>query len=212
MADQEQELERVSSELEDLRGNMGQVMEILQVIREKLDTQTTIVSEIAGPSIEPQPARTVPTTWPAYGLPPGFTSPVEGAPGFAQSTQQMAPLPTINENHPVVYTFAPPLGSFENLELIRNVGVKCPLLCKEFIIDAWQLYYDRSKGADVVLLIVAVLPDLDIKYMVKICKLLGLAALVEVHDKREFDCVLGIESVELIGINNLQNDIAVSHH
>ncbi|WJX64243.1 indole-3-glycerol-phosphate synthase [Trifolium repens] len=93
-------------------------------------------------------------------------------------------------------------GSFENLELIRNAGVKCPLLCKEFIIDAWQLYYARSKGADAVLLIAAVLPDLDIIYMTKICKILGLAALVEVHDEREFDRVLGIEGVELIGINN----------
>ncbi|XP_050877297.1 uncharacterized protein LOC127081051, partial [Lathyrus oleraceus] len=101
MADQEHELERVSSELEDLRGNMGQVMEILQVIRAKLDTQTTVVSEIAGPSIEPQPARAVPTTWPTYGLPPGFTPTVEGAPGFAPPAQQTAPLPTINENHPV---------------------------------------------------------------------------------------------------------------
>jgi len=60
-------------------------------------------------------------------------------------------------------------------------NMQCPLLCKEFIIDAWQLYYARSKGADAVLLIAAVLPDLDIKYMVKICKLLGLAALVEVN-------------------------------
>ncbi|KAL5101778.1 hypothetical protein RYX36_006105 [Vicia faba] len=93
-------------------------------------------------------------------------------------------------------------GGFENLELIRNAGVKCPLLCKEFIIDAWQLYYARSKGADAVLLIATVLPDLDIEYMVKTCKLLGLAALVEVHDEREFNRVLGIEGVELIGINN----------
>ncbi|CAA2967286.1 Anthranilate synthase component II [Olea europaea subsp. europaea] len=72
-------------------------------------------------------------------------------------------------------------GSFENLEAIRNSGVKCPLLCKEFIIDAWQIYYARTKGADAVLLIAGVLPDLDIKYMTKICKLLGLAALVEKH-------------------------------
>lgn len=93
-------------------------------------------------------------------------------------------------------------GSFENLEAIRNAGVKCPLLCKEFIVDAWQLYYARTKGADAVLLIAAVLPDLDIKYMLKICRLLGLTALVEVHDEREFDRVLGIEGVELIGINN----------
>uniref|UniRef100_A0A2N9EJ60 indole-3-glycerol-phosphate synthase n=1 Tax=Fagus sylvatica TaxID=28930 RepID=A0A2N9EJ60_FAGSY len=93
-------------------------------------------------------------------------------------------------------------GSFENLELIRKAGVKCPLLCKEFVVDAWQIYNARAKGADAILLIAAVLPDLDIKYMTKICKMLGLAALVEVHDEREIDRVLEIEGIELIGINN----------
>lgn len=93
-------------------------------------------------------------------------------------------------------------GSFNNLEAIRNAGVQCPLLCKEFIVDAWQLYYARSKGADAVLLIAAVLPDRDIKYMLKICKILGMAALVEVHDERQMDRVLGIDGVQLIGINN----------
>lgn len=93
-------------------------------------------------------------------------------------------------------------GSFDDLEAIRNAGVKCPLLCKEFVVDAWQIYYARIKGADAILLIAAVLPDLDIKYMLKICKMLGLAALVEVHDEREMDRVLGIEGIELIGINN----------
>ncbi|XP_050908339.1 uncharacterized protein LOC127121962 [Lathyrus oleraceus] len=88
---------------------MGQVTEILQVIKAKLDTQTTVVSEITGPTIEPQPARTVPTTWLAYGLPPDFSPPVEGAPSFVQSTQQMVPLPTIHETHPVAHTFASPL-------------------------------------------------------------------------------------------------------
>ncbi|XP_071906632.1 indole-3-glycerol phosphate synthase, chloroplastic [Coffea arabica] len=94
------------------------------------------------------------------------------------------------------------LSSFENLEKIRNSGVKCPLLCKKFVIDAWQIYYARTKGADAILLIAAVLPDLDIKYMTKICKLLGLTPLVEVHDEREMDRVLGIDGIELIGINN----------
>lgn len=93
-------------------------------------------------------------------------------------------------------------GSFENLELISKSGVKCPLLCKEFIIDAWQIYYARIMGADAVLLIAAVLPDVDLKYMTKICKVLGLTALVEVHDEREMDRVLGIDGIELIGINN----------
>ncbi|XP_058112707.1 indole-3-glycerol phosphate synthase, chloroplastic-like [Magnolia sinica] len=93
-------------------------------------------------------------------------------------------------------------GSFGNLEAIRNAGVKCPLLCKEFIIDAWQIFYARTKGADAILLIAAVLPDLDIKYMTKICKILGLATLVEVHNEREMDRVLGIDGIQLIGINN----------
>lgn len=93
-------------------------------------------------------------------------------------------------------------GGFQNLEAVRNSGVQCPLLCKEFVIDAWQIYYARTKGADAILLIAAVLPDLDIKYMTKICKLLGLTALVEVHDEMEMDRVLGIDGIELIGINN----------
>ncbi|KNA03126.1 hypothetical protein SOVF_212150 [Spinacia oleracea] len=93
-------------------------------------------------------------------------------------------------------------GSYENLAAIRDAGIKCPLLCKEFIVEAWQLFYARTKGADAVLLIASVLTDLDIKYMTKICKILGLAALVEVHTEREMDRVLGIEGIQLVGINN----------
>lgn len=59
--------------------------------------------------------------------------------------------------------------------------MQCPLLCKEFVIDAWQIFYARSKGADAILLIAAVLPDADLKYMTKICKMLGMAALIEVR-------------------------------
>ncbi|PUZ62365.1 hypothetical protein GQ55_4G351400 [Panicum hallii var. hallii] len=93
-------------------------------------------------------------------------------------------------------------GSFENLEKVRASGVKCPLLCKEFVIDKWQIYNARSKGADAVLLIAAVLPDLDIKYFLRICKELGMTALIEVHDEREMERVLNINGVKLIGINN----------
>ncbi|CAM6032682.1 unnamed protein product [Sphagnum compactum] len=93
-------------------------------------------------------------------------------------------------------------GSFENLGLIRAAGIQCPLLCKEFIIDAWQIYKARVSGADAVLLIAAVLPDQDLTYMTKIAKALGMAALIEVHSKREMERVLGLSGVELIGINN----------
>jgi indole-3-glycerol phosphate synthase len=58
--------------------------------------------------------------------------------------------------------------------------MQCPLLCKEFVIDEWQIYYARSIGADAVLLIAAVLTDLDLKYFLKICNELGLTALIEV--------------------------------
>lgn len=34
-------------------------------------------------------------------------------------------------------------GAFENLQLIRGAGVQCPLLCKEFIVEAYQLYMAR---------------------------------------------------------------------
>ncbi|VVA98355.1 unnamed protein product [Arabis nemorensis] len=93
-------------------------------------------------------------------------------------------------------------GGFENLEAIRSAGVKCPLLCKEFVVDPWQIYYARTKGADAVLLIAAILTDLEITYLLEICKKLGLAALVEVHDEREMGRVLGIEGIKLVGINN----------
>ncbi|KAH7432714.1 hypothetical protein KP509_07G036100 [Ceratopteris richardii] len=93
-------------------------------------------------------------------------------------------------------------GDFEYLKRVRNAGVQCPLLCKEFIIDAWQIYFARLHGADAVLLIAAVLPNQDLKYMSKICKKLGMTALVEVHNEQEMDRVLGIDGIDLIGINN----------
>lgn len=78
--------------------------------------------------------------------------------------------------------------SFTTFHISLGVGnnffscgiVQCPLLCKEFIIDAWQIYKARVSGADAVLLIAAVLPDQDLAYMVKIAKALGMAALIEV--------------------------------
>lgn len=71
-------------------------------------------------------------------------------------------------------------GGFENLELIRQAGVSCPLLCKEFIIEAYQIFLARASGADAILLIAAVLPNADLAYLIKCAKSLGMASLVEV--------------------------------
>jgi len=92
-------------------------------------------------------------------------------------------------------------GSFENLSLIRQ-SVELPLLCKEFIIYPYQIYYARAKGADAVLLIAAILEDKDLNYFVKITKALGMIPLIEVHTLAELDRVLAINEVEVIGINN----------
>lgn len=88
---------------------MGQIIEMLQVIKAKSDTQVTVVSEVSGPTFEPKPTRIMTTTWPPYGLPLGFTSSFKGAPGVMQSTQQMVPLAFAIEAHPVVHTVAPPI-------------------------------------------------------------------------------------------------------
>lgn len=92
-------------------------------------------------------------------------------------------------------------GSFENLALVRQ-AVDLPLLCKEFILYPYQIYLARTKGADAVLLIAAILNDKDIQYFVKIVNALGMMALVEVHNLVELDRVLAIEGVRAIGINN----------
>ncbi|NER35976.1 MAG: indole-3-glycerol phosphate synthase TrpC [Oscillatoria sp. SIO1A7] len=92
-------------------------------------------------------------------------------------------------------------GSFENLALVRE-AVDIPLLCKEFIIYPYQIYKARLAGADAVLLIAAILSDPDLQYFVKIAKVLGMTALVEVHSLEELDRVLAIEGVSLLGINN----------
>jgi indole-3-glycerol phosphate synthase len=92
-------------------------------------------------------------------------------------------------------------GSFENLAKIR-AAVDLPLLCKEFIIYAYQIYLARIHGADAILLIAAILSDQDLKYFLKIANNLKMAALIEVHSLAELDRVLALDGVSLVGINN----------
>ena len=92
-------------------------------------------------------------------------------------------------------------GSFDNLSKVRDV-VDLPLLCKDFVIYPYQIYLARYYGADAVLLIAAVLSDQDLQYFLKIAKVLGMTALIEVHTLEELDRVLTLDGVNLIGINN----------
>lgn len=92
-------------------------------------------------------------------------------------------------------------GSFANLRAIRQ-SVELPLLCKEFIIDPYQIYLARAAGADAVLLIAAILSDQDLKEFLTVVHSLGMNALVEVHTLAELDRVLALPEQRLIGINN----------
>jgi len=95
-------------------------------------------------------------------------------------------------------------GSFDNLRLVRQ-NVALPLLCKEFIIDPYQIYLARVCGADAVLLIAAILSDEQIREYLSIIHSLGMEALVEVHTLAELDRVLHSQ-LRLVGINNRDLD------
>ncbi|KZL49672.1 indole-3-glycerol phosphate synthase [Nodularia spumigena CENA596] len=92
-------------------------------------------------------------------------------------------------------------GSFDNLRAVR-AAVALPLLCKEFIIDPYQIYLARTAGADAVLLIAAILSDTELQNFLSLIHDLGMNALVEVHSLTELDRVLKLENLRLLGINN----------
>ncbi len=91
-------------------------------------------------------------------------------------------------------------GHLRYLGLIRE-QVSLPLLCKDFIIDTYQLYQARLAGADAVLLIAAALNDEQLLELAQQAKALRLDTLLEVHDAVEMERALTLP-VDLIGINN----------
>lgn len=90
-----------------------------------------------------------------------------------------------------------------DMEFIRQVRplVQIPLLCKEFIIDEYQLYYARLVGADAVLLIAADLPHMLYSDLLQKAHELGLEVLLEVHDPAELD-YLNHGIPDMLGVNN----------
>ncbi len=91
-------------------------------------------------------------------------------------------------------------GRIKHLSSVRK-AVKIPLLCKDFILDVYQVYEARAAGADAVLIIVAALSDSRLSGLYRTVALLGMTALLEVHDDKDLDRALRLKP-ELIGINN----------
>lgn len=91
-------------------------------------------------------------------------------------------------------------GSFQDLETARRT-VTVPVLCKDFILSAYQVFEARMHGADAVLLIAAVLAEPDLRSLRELAERLGMDALVEIHDREEAQAALAA-GASLIGINN----------
>ncbi len=91
-------------------------------------------------------------------------------------------------------------GSIAYFETIRKITC-LPMIRKDFIIDPYQIFEAKMIGADCILLIAAILNDRELKQFHELAGLLGMDALVEVHDELEMMRAIGLDA-PLIGINN----------
>ncbi len=91
-------------------------------------------------------------------------------------------------------------GSLTDLATARQ-ATHLPLLCKDFVLDPYQVYEARACGADAVLLIAALLSLSELSALMEIAHSLGMAALVEVHSEPEAEKALEARA-NPIGINN----------
>jgi indole-3-glycerol phosphate synthase len=91
-------------------------------------------------------------------------------------------------------------GSLADLAAVRS-AVTIPVLRKDFIVDAAQIWESRAAGADAVLLIVAVLTDAELSEFLAVAMDAGLDALVEVHDGAEAHRAV-TAGARIVGVNN----------
>lgn len=104
-------------------------------------------------------------------------------------------------------------GNMRYLDVVRQV-VDVPILCKEFIIEPYQVYEARAHYADAVLLIAMALEDVQLADLHALITEQGMAALIEVHNEAELERALKLNA-NLIGINNrdlrtFQEDLSIT--
>jgi indole-3-glycerol phosphate synthase len=91
-------------------------------------------------------------------------------------------------------------GQIDYLKQAR-ASVPLPVLRKDFMVDAYQIYEARAMGADAILLIAACLDDAQMVDLEALAHSLDMAVLVEVHDQPELARALRLKT-PLLGINN----------
>lgn len=85
--------------------------------------------------------------------------------------------------------------------LAARAVTSCPMLRKDFIVDEYQIIEAKSIGADVILLIAAILDAAQVKRFTALAHSLNLEVLLEVHDQQEIELNLDSKA-DLMGVNN----------
>ncbi|XP_058784564.1 uncharacterized protein LOC131659375 [Vicia villosa] len=120
MADQEQHNMEVRMEIDELKGSITKLTEMMQVlIARDAEPQRTVVAEVSEAVEDPIPVQRPPSTWPEFGLPPGYTPPFANTLGVGLSAQQIAPIPVVAEQSPIVHTTVQP--TFNNPPFVYHV-------------------------------------------------------------------------------------------
>lgn len=100
-------------------------------------------------------------------------------------------------------------GKHEYLAVARD-QTGLPVLCKDFIVDRYQIYYARYMRADAVLLIAGLHTEDSLRDFIRISHNLGMDCLVEIHDEAELETAVKA-GAEIIGVNNRNlEDFSVS--
>lgn len=91
-------------------------------------------------------------------------------------------------------------GSFRDLEAVKSQVAGMPLLRKDFMIDPYQVHEAKAYGADIILLIAAVLNRETVRELAEVARSLGLSVLLEIHREEEIE--KWTPAITMIGVNN----------
>ena len=105
-------------------------------------------------------------------------------------------------------------GKLEDIFEIKK-EVKLPILCKDFMIDSYQVYLAKSFGADAILIILSAIDDKTANEIYNVAQELNMSTIVEVHTNEEAKRAINFKN-SIIGINNrnlktLKTDIQTTY-